>query len=130
MSHQQPPAPQYPSAPTREQYPDQEEFEERLSRWRWTVGRNMAFADLRAKTAQESQPAVLPGTETQTELPASVLPDIATEVLALLLASTTPTRLAAAHLPGPPASAETPDLMQPAEDAVEAWLKKRYPKAE
>lgn len=67
MSHEQPPAKQYPPAPTREEYPDQEEFEERLSRWRWTVGRNMAFADLRAKTAQENQPAALPEPKTKLE---------------------------------------------------------------
>ena len=38
---------QPPAAPQRTNFSTEEEFEEALSRWRWTVGRNQAFRDLR-----------------------------------------------------------------------------------
>ena len=82
MSHQHQHQPWYRPAPTKEEYPDQEEYEERLSRWHWTVGRNMAFADLRAKTAQENQPAVPPEPETQPEPQSSGFDKLVTRLMA------------------------------------------------
>jgi hypothetical protein len=42
-------------APSRLTPEDREELEERQARWRWTVGRNRAFADLQERVAKGDQ---------------------------------------------------------------------------
>jgi hypothetical protein len=43
---------EYAPPPIREQFGADDEFEEAQSRWRWTVGRNKAFEELRSQASQ------------------------------------------------------------------------------